>query len=120
MSEPAKKSQAASETMLVPRSQLTGTLVSLLGWIVLIVPMLLISFIIFAAVTQPNSTVFAVTKIGLIVLGVALLFCMIAFPQLLGQAVIHRERDMYRAAIITGIPTAGVVIYLLIRWLSNL
>lgn len=106
--------------MLAPRSQLAGTLVSLIAWIVLIVPVVLIALIIFAGVTRPDSSVIVVGKIGLIILGVVLLFCMIAFPHLLGQAVIHRERAMYRAAIVTGIPTAGVLVYLLIRWLMNL
>lgn len=102
------------------RSQLTGTVVSLIGWVVVVLPIILMSVVIFAAVMSPDSGMAAPGKVALIFLGAALLFCMIAAPHLLGQAVIYRERAMWRAALVTGIPTVCVVLYFMFRWLSNL
>ncbi|MDO5751939.1 hypothetical protein [Arthrobacter sp.] len=102
------------------RSQLTGTVVSLIGWVVVILPIVLMSVMIFASVLDPSAGMAAPARVGLMFLGAILLFCMIATPHLLGQAVIYRERAMWRAALITGIPTVAVILYFLFRWLSNL
>lgn len=110
----------AREQPLPPRSQLTGTLVAAAGWLVVVIPIIAMALIIFAAVTNPATSIATVGKIALIILGAALLFCMIATPHLLGQAAIHRERDMWRAALWTGIPTVCVILYLAVRWLANL
>ncbi|POH60151.1 hypothetical protein [Arthrobacter glacialis] len=120
MTDASSRSSAHGEELLPPRSQLVGTLASLGGWVVVIVPMIVMALIIFSAVTNPDGGMATVGKVALIFLGAALLFCMIAAPHLLGQAVIHRERAMWRAAAITGIPTAAVVLYVVFRWLSNL
>ena len=101
------------------RSQLSGTVASLIGWVIVIVPIVLLAVLIFAAVIDPSAGMATPGRIAIAVGGAALLFCMIAAPHLLGQAVIHRERAMWRAALITGIPAACVVIYFLFRWLSN-
>lgn len=102
------------------RSQQTGTLVSLIGWTAVLLPIILMSITIFAAVLEPSDGMAAPGRVGLMFLGAVLLFCMIASPHLLGQAVIYRERAMWRAALYTAIPTVGVIIYFLFRWLSNL
>lgn len=120
MTDPSRQPAPHREQLLPPRPQLTGTLVSLLGWVVVIIPIIAMALIIFAAVTNPDTSIATVGKIALIVLGAALLFCMIAAPHLLGQAVIHRERDMWKAALWTGIPTLAVILYLAFRWLVNL
>ena len=77
------------ETLAPQRSQLVGTVVSLIAWLVVALPIIL-------------------------------MFCMIAAPHLLGQAVRFRERAMWRSALITGVPTVCVVVYFIFRWLSNL
>lgn len=107
------------EQLLPPRSQLTGTIVSFVGWVVVIVPIIAMALLIFAAVTNPNTSIVAIGKIALIFLGAVLLFCMIAAPHLLGQAVIHRERGMWRAALVTGIPTVCVILFIAFRWLGS-
>ena len=120
MTDASSRPRAHGEELLPPRSHLVGTLVSLLGWVVVILPMIVMSLLIFAAVTNPDGGMATAGKIALIVLGAVLLFCMIATPHLLGQAVIHRERAMWRAAAVTGIPTVAVIVYIIFRWLSNL
>lgn len=102
------------------RSRLTGSVVSLIGWVVVILPIIVMSALIFTAVLNPDAGLATPGKIGLMFLGAVLLFCMIAAPHLLGQAVVYRERAMWRAAAVTGIPTLCVIAYLLFRWLSNL
>ena len=108
------------EHLAPQRSHLSGTVVSLVGWLVVIVPIILMAVLIFAAVLNPSAGMAAPGRIALIFLGAALLFCMSAAPHLLGQAVIYRERAMWRAALITGIPTVAVIVYFVFRWLSNL
>ncbi|ALV44387.1 hypothetical protein MB46_01490 [Arthrobacter alpinus] len=102
------------------RSQLSGTVVSLIGWVVVILPIIMLAILIFAAVMDPSASMTAPGRAAIAIGGAALLFCMIAAPHLLGQAVIHRERAMWRAALITGIPAACVVLYFAFRFLGNL
>lgn len=108
------------ETMLEPRPQKFGAMATLIAWVIETVPIIAISLIIFAEVVSPDSSALSLGKLVIIVLGVALLFCMIAFPQLLGNAVVHRERGLWRSALITGISTAGAILYIIFRWLANL
>lgn len=107
------------DRLLPQRSQAVGSAVTLVGWLVVIIPIIAMALLIFAAVTNPDASLATVGKIGLIVLGAVLLFCMIAAPHLLGQAVIHRERGMWRAALWTGIPTVCVILYIVFRWLGS-
>lgn len=102
------------------RSQLVGTVVSLITWLVVALPIILMSVIIFAEVMRPDRGMWDPRNIALMLIGAVLLFAMIAFPHFLGQAVRFRERAMWRAAIITGVPTVCVVFYFVFRWLSNL
>lgn len=102
------------------RSQLTGSIVSLIGWLVVALPIILMSVVIFAEVMRPDRGMWDLRNLALMFAGALLMFCMIAFPHLLGQAVRFRERAMWRSAIITGVPTACVVVYFVFRWLSNL
>lgn len=120
MTDASSRPRSHGEELLAPRSQLVGTLVSLGGWVVVIVPMIVMALLIFAAVTNPAGGMATIGRVALIFLGAVLLFCMIAAPHLLGQAVIHRERAMWRAAAVTGIPTVAVILYVIFRWLSNL
>lgn len=120
MTDASGRPRAHGEELLPPRSQLVGTIVSLVGWVVVILPIILMSVLIFSAVTNPDGGMATAGKIALMFLGAILLFCMIAAPHLLGQAVIHRERAMWRAAAVTGLPTVAVILYLTFRWLSNL
>lgn len=109
-----------SQQMRPQRSQLVGTVVSLIGWVVVIVPIILMSAVIFAHIMNPENGITAPKNVALIFLGAILLFCMIAAPHLLGQAVRFRERAMWRAALITALPTVCVIVYFVFRWLSNL
>ena len=102
------------------RSPLAGTVVSLVAWVVVVLPIILMSVLIFAAVMEPSQGMAAPARVALIIAGAVLLFCMIATPHLLGQAVRFKEKAMWRAALITGIPTVCVVLYFVFRWLSNL
>lgn len=102
------------------RSALVGSTVSLVGWLVVLVPIILMSVVIFAEVMRPDRGMWDMRNIALMFGGALLMFCMITFPHLLGQAVRFRERTMWRSAIITGIPTICVVVYFIFRWLSNL
>lgn len=99
---------------------LAGSVASLAGWLVVALPIILMSVMIFAEVMRPDRGMWDPRNIALMFAGAALLFAMIAFPHLLGQAIRFRERAMKRAAIITGVPTACVVGYFIFRWLSNL
>ncbi|MGA7206723.1 MAG: hypothetical protein WBX27_19085 [Specibacter sp.] len=119
MTDPTHQKVPPRDQLLAPRSQLTGTLVAFVGWVVVIVPIISMALLIFAAVTNPNSSIVTLGKVALIFLGAALLFCMIAAPHLLGQAVIHRERGMWRAALVTGVPTVCVILYVAFRWLGS-
>src|SRR4051794_32467101 len=80
------------------RMQLQGTLTSLGAWVVVIIPIVLLAIIIFAAVMEPSAGMSTPGRIAIAFGGAALLFCMIAAPHLLGQAVRFRERAMWRAA----------------------
>ena len=120
MTDSTRRPAPRREQLIPPRPQLLGAMVSLAGWVVMVIPILAVSLIIFAAVVNPDTSIVTVGRIALIILGAALLFCMIAAPHLLGQAVIHRERDMWKAALWTGIPTICVIFYLAFRWLLNL
>jgi hypothetical protein len=119
MTGPQNPAAPRREQQLPPRPQLAGTVAALVGWVVVIVPIIAMALIIFATVTNPGSSIATVGKIALIVLGAVLLFCMISAPHLLGQAVIHRERALWKAALWTGVPTVGVLLYLAFRWLLN-
>lgn len=102
-----------------PRSQLTGTLVSLAAWLVVALPIILLAVVIFAEVMAPDRGLADPRNVALMFGGAILLLCMLATPHLMGQAARFRERAMWRAALLTGIPTAGVVTYFIFRWLGN-
>lgn len=112
----------ATQDQNVPqqRSQLAGSVVALAGWVVVALPIVLMAVVIFAEIMRPDRGMWDPRNLALMLLGAVLLFCMIAFPHLLGQAVRFRERAMWRSAIITGVPTVCVVVYFLYRWLANL
>ncbi|MDJ0317308.1 MULTISPECIES: hypothetical protein [Arthrobacter] len=120
MTESSSHPAPHGEHLAPQRSQLAGTVVSLIGWVVVVLPIVMMSVLIFATVMDPSSGMTAPGNIALIFLGAVLLFCMIAAPHLLGQAVIYRERAMWRAALVTGLPTVCVILYLAFRWVSNL
>lgn len=105
---------------LPPRSQLTGTVVSLIAWAVVALPIVLLAVVVFAEVMQPDRGLADPRNLALMFGGAVLLFCMLATPHLMGQAARFRERAMWLAALATGIPTAGVVLYFIFRWLGNL
>ncbi len=119
MTDPTGPRPAPRGELPAPRSQLAGTLVSLAGWVVVTVPIIAMSVLIFAWVTNPAASLATAWKVALIFLGAVLLFCMVAAPHLLGQAVIHREPDMWKAALWTGVPTCAVIAYLVFWWLLN-
>ena len=108
------------ETLAPQRSQLVGTVVSLIAWLVVALPIILMSLTIFAEVMKPDRGMWHPRNLALMFSGAILMFCMIAAPHLLGQAVRFRERAMWRSALITGVPTVCVVVYFIFRWLSNL
>lgn len=108
------------EALAPQRSQLIGTVTSLVTWLVVVLPIILMSIIIFAEVMSPDRGMWAPRNLALMFLGAVLMFAMISFPHFLGQAVRFRERAMWRSALITGVPTVGVVVYFIFRWLSNL
>lgn len=120
MTEIPSLPSASGDRVRQERSPLTGTVVSLIAWAVVALPIVLMSLFIFAAVMEPSQGMAAPARVALIFAGAALLFCMIATPHLLGQAVRFKEKAMWRAALITGIPTVCVVLYFVFRWLSNL
>ncbi|ALO67918.1 hypothetical protein AS189_17310 [Arthrobacter alpinus] len=120
MTENPSLTPAHGDRVQQERSQLAGTVVALVGWAVVVVPIILMSVLIFAAVMEPSQSLAAPARVALIFAGAVLLFCMIAAPHLLGQAVRFKEKAMWRAALITGIPTVCVVLYFVFRWLSNL
>lgn len=102
------------------RSQLVGSVVALAGWVVVALPIVLMVAVIFAEIMRPDRGMWDPRNLALMLLGAVLLFCMVAFPHLLGHAVRFRERAMWRSAIITGVPTVCVVVYFVVRWLANL
>lgn len=120
MTENLRFPPTSGERQKQERSQLTGTLVSLAGWAVVVLPIILMSIFIFAAVMEPSQGMAAPARLALIFAGAALLFCMIATPHLLGQAVRFKEKAMWRAALFTGIPTVCVILFFAYRWLANL
>jgi len=119
MTEPTKQPAAKSDHLLAPRSQLVGTVAALVGWAVVIVPIIATAALLFVTVVNPDTSLANFGKIALIVLGAVLLFCMIAAPHFVGQAVIHRERAMWRAALWTGIPTVAVILFLVALWIRS-
>lgn len=120
MTENPSTMPTPAERQKLERSQLIGTLVALGGWLVVTLPIILMSIFIFAAVMEPSQGMATPARLALIFAGAALLFCMLATPHLLGQAVRFKEKAMWRAALITGIPTVCVVFYFVFRWLANL
>ncbi|MFB9166531.1 hypothetical protein [Arthrobacter psychrochitiniphilus] len=120
MTENSRLEPTPNERVKQERSQLTGTLVALIGWAVVVVPIILMAVFILAAVLEPSQSMASPARLALIFGGAVLLFCMIAAPHLLGQAVRFKERAMWRAALLTGIPTVCVILYFVFRWLSNL
>lgn len=119
MSDPQKTRIKQTEQLLPHRPQYAGILVSLLGWAVVAVPILTLSVLIFTIIMNPNHSLFTIGKFALGLAGTLLLFCMIAAPHLLGQAVVFRERGMWLAALVTGIPTIGAILFVVSRWLLN-
>ncbi len=99
---------------------MAGAVTTLVAWVAVILPIILMSVTIFAEIMRPDQGMWTPRNLSLMFLGAILLFCMIAFPQFLGNAVRFRERAMWRSAIITGVPTACVVVYFVFRWLANL
>lgn len=120
MTDTSSHPAAHGEHLQPQRSQLVGTIVSLVGWVVVILPIIMMSALIFAEVMRPDRGMWDPRNIALMLIGAVLLFCMIAAPHLLGQAVRFRERAMWRAALVTGIPTVSVVLYFVFRWVANL
>lgn len=66
-----------------------------------------------------NSTGFAYS-VTMGILGLLATLAMIAFPVLLGFAVKSRRRPLWIAAILTGVVTVGMTIYLLVAWFMPL
>ncbi|MDD0857022.1 hypothetical protein NHF46_02825 [Arthrobacter alpinus] len=60
--------------------------------------------------TLDSKTTAASVALG--ILGFVATLSMLAFPPLLGQAGRFKEKAMLRVALITGIPTVCVVLYL--------
>lgn len=116
----APRGEAQGEGPSTQSSQLTGTVVSLIAWAVVALPLILLAVLIFAEVMQPDRGLADPRNLALMFGGAVLLLCMLATPHLMGQAARFQERAMWLAALATGIPTAGVIVYFLVRWLSNL
>jgi len=119
MTDPQKNRTRQAEKQLPQRPQYVGIVVSLLGWAIVAVPILVISVLIFSVITTPDSSLISVGKFAVGIAGALLLFCMIAAPHLLGQAVVFRERGMRLAALVTGIPTVCAILYVVARWILN-
>lgn len=111
---------SAEERAHLERSQLAGTITSLVGWVVVVLPIILMSLLIFAEVLRPDRGMWHPASLALMFGGALLLLCMVTFPHFVGQAVRFREKAMLRAALITGIPTAAVVLFFVVRWIANL
>lgn len=120
MTENPSLQPSPAERVKLERSQLVATLVSLAGWVVVIVPIILMALLVFATVMEPSQSLATPGRLALIFLGAVLLFCMIATPHLLGQAVRFKEKAMWRAALVTGIPTVCVILFFVYRWMANL
>lgn len=120
MTDTSGSPASRSEALAPQRSALVGSVVSLVAWLVVALPIVMMSVIIFAEVMRPDRGMWDPRNIALMFIGAVLMFAMIAFPHFLGQAVRFRERAMWRSAIITGVPTVCVVIYFVFRWISNL
>lgn len=120
MTDTSSQSTPHGEKLQAQGSQLAGSLAALAGWAVVFVPFLLLTLMILTAVLEPSRSIADIRNIAIMIGGALLLFCMIAAPHLLGQAVRFKERAMWRAAIITGIPAACVIVYFVFRFLSNL
>ncbi len=108
------------EALAPQRSQFTGAVTTLVAWVAVILPIILMAVTIFAEIMRPDQGMWTARNLSLMFLGALLLLCMIAFPQFLGNAVRFREKAMWRSAIITGIPTVAVMVYFIFRWMANL
>ncbi len=119
MTDTTRRSTPHGEDPRRESSQLTGALVSLAAWVVVALPIILLAVLVFAEVMAPDRGLADPRNLALMFGGAVLLLCMLATPHLMGQAARFRERAMWRAALLTGIPTAVVIMYFIFRWLGN-
>ena len=85
--------------------------ITLIGWIVVAAPVAAMGILAYLLFFSANGASDPVGVIFQGILSAAMMLCMIAFPILLGLALMKRRRGLWISAIITGALSVATLIY---------
>lgn len=103
-----------------PRSVLWTIGITLLGWLVLAYPAVLLALLSYLFMAgAPASPATAGTVVAGLA-GMVFVLCMAAAPLLTGLAVSRRRRRLWVGAVVTWVLTAVAVVYLIVNWIVPL
>lgn len=117
---PVSNAQVPEATAKKPRSLWWGMLITVVGWLLLAYPIVLLGLVSTVLATGPLDGEATAAGIALGILGYLGTLAMLAFPPALGFAVMARRRTPWIIAIITGVLTLAAFLYLTAEWLVPL
>ncbi len=117
---PASRAQPPEGAAKKPRSLWWGMLITVVGWLLLAYPIVLLALVSTVFVSGPLDGKVTAAGVALGILGYIGTLAMLAFPPLLGFAVMARRRTPWLVAILTGVLTLAAFIYLTTQWLIPL
>ena len=117
---PVSRTQAPETTAKKPRSLWWGMLITVVGWLLLAYPIVLLGLVSTVLATGPLDGKVTAAGVALGILGYLGTLAMLAFPPVLGFAVMARRRTPWIIAIVTGVLTLAAFLYLTVEWLVPL
>ncbi|POH60153.1 hypothetical protein [Arthrobacter glacialis] len=114
------RSQAPAPEALLQRSIWWAVAITLVGWVLLAYPMVLLALLSFVIMTGTLDSTTTAASVALGILGFVATLSMLAFPLLLGLAVKTRRRPYWIAALLTGVLAIAACVYLTVEWLIPL
>ena len=102
------------------RSALWALGITLLGWLLLAYPAVLLALLSFILISGSDGSGTTASSVVAGILGMVFVVCMVAAPVLLGLAVMKRRRRFWIPAVITWLLSIAAVIYVIVEWLLPL
>lgn len=94
--------------------------ITLVGWVMLAYPVVLLGLLSAIVITGSLDSTVTASSVALGIAGFLAALSMAAFPLLLGLAVKTRRRALWIPAVLTGLLTVAMCIYLTVAWLIPL
>ncbi|MCQ9164895.1 MULTISPECIES: hypothetical protein [unclassified Arthrobacter] len=110
-------SVASATTEAKPhRSLLWAVGITLLGWLVLAYPAVLLALLSYLYMAGTGASPATAGSVVAGLAGMVFVLCMVAAPLLTGLAVSRRRRGLWVGAAVTWALTAVALVYLLVNW----